>query len=239
LRAATWRFFETFVTPADNMLPPDNFQEDPAPVVRAPDLPDQYRALLLSAVAAAGLRLGGNDRDCRAVGIHLQHHAKLPRFKGHFFNWYGTGDLRPLEPAYISSVDSGNLAGHLIALANACEDWVDAAAAPDARLGLADNLRLRARRWSPCPPQTVRMESNCSRSSSTLGPLNGQQTIATLLPTLKRLAEKGAKTAQNIRRAAGDEESADLLFWIEALRKAANEHGRDRLQIAGSRGHAQ
>ncbi len=29
----TWRFFETYVTADDNFLPPDNFQEDPEPVV--------------------------------------------------------------------------------------------------------------------------------------------------------------------------------------------------------------
>ena len=42
--------------------------------------------------------------------------AKLERFRGHFYNWYDTSDLRALEPKYVSSVDSGNLAGHLIAL---------------------------------------------------------------------------------------------------------------------------
>ena len=47
----------------------------------------------------------------------------LQRFRGHFYNWYDTRDLRPLEPQYVSSVDSGNLAGHLIALANACREW--------------------------------------------------------------------------------------------------------------------
>src|SRR5207302_9312821 len=29
----TWRFFDTFVTAADNMLPPDNFQASPKPVI--------------------------------------------------------------------------------------------------------------------------------------------------------------------------------------------------------------
>ena len=48
--------------------------------------------------------------------------AKLERFRGHFYNWYDTSDLRALEPKYISSVDSGNLAGHLIALGNACHE---------------------------------------------------------------------------------------------------------------------
>ena len=45
---------------------------------------------------------------------------RLERFRGHFYNWYDTLDLRPLDPKYVSSVDSGNLAGHLIALWNAC-----------------------------------------------------------------------------------------------------------------------
>ena len=49
----------------------------------------------------------------------------LERFRGHFYNWYGTLDLRPLEPKYISTVDSGNLAGHLIALWNACAEMAE------------------------------------------------------------------------------------------------------------------
>src|SRR5690606_32053885 len=66
---------------------------------------------------------------------------KLPRYRGHFFNWYDTRDLRVLDPAYVSSVDSGNLAGHLIALANACEDWAEAPPA-DSSQGLSDTLAL-------------------------------------------------------------------------------------------------
>ena len=40
----------------------------------------------------------------------------LKRHRGHFFNWYDTLSLKPLHPAYISTVDSGNLAGHLLTL---------------------------------------------------------------------------------------------------------------------------
>ena len=58
----------------------------------------------------------------------------LERFRGHFYNWYDTRDLRPLEPKYVSSVDSGNLAGHLIALGNACREIVSA---PVTRAGMA------------------------------------------------------------------------------------------------------
>ena len=52
--------------------------------------------------------------------------AKLDRYRGHFYNWYDTETLRALDPQYVSSVDSGNLAGHLIALANTCQSWREA-----------------------------------------------------------------------------------------------------------------
>ena len=51
--------------------------------------------------------------------------GRLARYRGHLYNWYDTRDLRPLEPAYVSSVDSGNLAGHLLALSNACREMLD------------------------------------------------------------------------------------------------------------------
>src|SRR4029079_13077833 len=69
--------------------------------------------------------------------------GRLQRFRGHFYNWYDTRDLRPLEPQYVSSVDSGNLAGHLIAPANACRESADGAiAAPAPIAGIEDALNL-------------------------------------------------------------------------------------------------
>jgi len=46
----------------------------------------------------------------------------LPRLHGHFYNWYDTRDLHMLEPRYVSTVDSGNLAGHLLALTQTCRE---------------------------------------------------------------------------------------------------------------------
>ena len=46
--------------------------------------------------------------------------AALERHQGHFYNWYDTRSLKPLAPLYVSTVDSGNLAGHLIALRQSC-----------------------------------------------------------------------------------------------------------------------
>ena len=59
---------------------------------------------------------------------------RLERFHGHFYNWYDTHDLRPLEPKFVSAVDSGNLAGHLIALGTACREMKAAPAPAEERL---------------------------------------------------------------------------------------------------------
>ena len=40
----------------------------------------------------------------------------MEKYCGHFYNWYDTESLTPLQPKYISTVDSGNLAGHLLVL---------------------------------------------------------------------------------------------------------------------------
>ena len=114
----TWHFFETFVTAGDHMLPPDNFQEDPAPVVAHRTSPTNVGLYLLSVAAAQDFGWLGLLDTTERLEATLQTMARLQRFRGHFYNWYDTSDLSPLEPQYISSVDSGNLAGHLITLNN-------------------------------------------------------------------------------------------------------------------------
>ena len=118
----TWRFFETFVTAEDNMLPPDNFQEDPKPVLAHRTSPTNLGLYLLSAIAAHDFGWIGTHETVERLEATLATMNRLERFRGHFYNWYDTRDLRPLEPKYVSSVDSGNLAGHLIALGNACRE---------------------------------------------------------------------------------------------------------------------
>ena len=124
----TWRYFETFVTAADHMLPPDNFQEDPPPVLAHRTSPTNLGLYLLSAVSARDFGWTGTTETVERLEATLATMSSLQRFRGHFYNWYDTGDLRPLDPRYVSSVDSGNLAGHLIALANACREWIESPA---------------------------------------------------------------------------------------------------------------
>src|SRR5205085_6378838 len=66
---------------------------------------------------------------------------KLPRSRGHFFNWYQTQSLRALNPEYISTVDSGNLAACLLVVKQACLQAGAWPIAPPAGLGgLRDTL---------------------------------------------------------------------------------------------------
>ena len=118
----TWRFFETFVTAADHMLPPDNFQEEPVPALAHRTSPTNLGLYLLSTAAARDFAWVGTTEAAERLEATLATMGRLARFRGHFYNWYDTRDLRPLDPQYVSTVDSGNLAGHLIALANACRE---------------------------------------------------------------------------------------------------------------------
>ena len=216
----TWRFFETFVTPSENMLPPDNFQEEPQPVVAHRTSPTNIGLYLLSAAAARDFGWAGTAETIERLEATFATLAKLPRHRGHFFNWYATRDLRVLEPAYISSVDSGNLAGHLIALANACEEWMDAGPAPGVRHGLMDTLHL-AREAAAAKPE-LGLSSILDEIEALL---TGAQSLEALWPALQRLTEKAAKPVQ----ASGSEE---VVFWIGALKQSINQHSRDRLSLA-------
>ena len=119
----TWRFFEAFVTPADNMLPPDNFQEAPKSVAAHRTSPTNIGLYLLSVACARDFGWIGTLEAVERLETTFATMARMPKHRGHFYNWYNTRDLGPLDPQYVSSVDSGNLAGHLIALANACHGW--------------------------------------------------------------------------------------------------------------------
>ncbi|MFJ5487294.1 glycosyl transferase, partial [Hansschlegelia beijingensis] len=196
----TWRFFETFVTPADHMLPPDNFQEDPQPVVARRTSPTNVGLYLLSAVAARDFGWAGALETVERLEATFASLRNLQRHRGHFLNWYGTQTGQPLTPAYVSTVDSGNLAGHLIALANACEEWAAEPAPAAVRQGLADNLALAR-------VALARLVSRNDRSGRQIvaildeidRQLNGGVAIATLAPVLARPSASSRTAARGAR----------------------------------------
>ncbi len=121
-----WLFFETYVGPADNWLPPDNLQEQPVEVLARRTSPTNIGLSLLANLTAYdfGYIPGGQLLD--RTRNTFQTMAALERYQGHFYNWYDTQYLRPLPPAYVSTVDSGNLAGHLLTLLPGLQALADA-----------------------------------------------------------------------------------------------------------------
>ncbi|WP_218939141.1 GH36-type glycosyl hydrolase domain-containing protein [Pseudomonas nicosulfuronedens] len=223
----TWRFFETFVTPADNLLPPDNFQEQPRPVLAHRTSPTNIGLYLLSAVSARDFGWAGGLQTLERLEGTLAVLEKLPRSHGHFFNWYGTRDLRALEPRYLSSVDSGNLAGHLIVLANACEEWRASPLVEEARQGLLDTLHLARQAVAALPlAEDVALLQVKDDMREIHRALTGPQSLDALLPALGHRAEKAVRCVAGL--APAGEEGGDLSFWFDALRRAFAEHSRDR-----------
>ena len=128
---------------SDHDLPPDNFQEDPAPVVAHRTSPTNIGLYLLSVVAARDFGWIGTSEALERMERTMDSLDTLDHLNGHLFNWYDTTTLEPLTPRYISTVDNGNLASHLLVAANACREWIDT---PDAHgtpaAGIRDGLAL-------------------------------------------------------------------------------------------------
>jgi cyclic beta-1,2-glucan synthetase len=139
----TWRFFETFVGPADSWLPPDNFQQDPDEVVAHRTSPTNIGLALLANLTARDLGYlclsGAVDRISRTMEtVH-----RLEKFRGHLYNWYDTITLAPLIPRYVSTVDSGNLAGCLITMRAGLLELAEAPLIGPATLdGIVDTVLL-------------------------------------------------------------------------------------------------
>lgn len=114
LARRTWSFFERFITEADNWLPPDNYQEAPRETLAHRTSPTNIGLSLLSNMAAYDFGFITRTHLLERTKNTFATLKKLERYRGHFLNWYDTQTLKPLHPRYISSVDSGNLAGHLL-----------------------------------------------------------------------------------------------------------------------------
>ena len=235
----TWRFFETFVTPADHMLPPDNFQEDPAPALAHRTSPTNLGLYLLSVVCARDFGWIGTIEAIERLEATLATMSGLARFRGHFYNWYDTQDLRPLEPRYVSSVDSGNLAGHLIALANACREWRVLPVANARRLaGVGDALdlardeadHLRDGRRTQTVTWHQFDDAHALLAAGVRQALVDGEDIAERLAGLAAKAETVADIARALAIERGDDTGADMRFWAEAIRSSIETHRRDLSQ---------
>jgi cyclic beta-1,2-glucan synthetase len=214
----TWRYFEKFVTAEDNMLPPDNFQEDPKPVIAHRTSPTNIGLYLLSVIAARDFGWLGTLDAAGHLEATFATMEKLERYRGHFYNWYDTTDLRALEPKYISSVDSGNLAGNLIALGNACREMIFRPIVSSAwTRGLEDNLALV--RESAGAHETQLNAALDNFAGLLEQPSENPIAVAQRLTQLAQKADAIVDLARNAPGETG--------IWAEALRECIKAHLRD------------
>jgi cyclic beta-1,2-glucan synthetase len=241
-----WRFFETFAGEEDHWLPPDNFQEDPRPVVAHRTSPTNIGLFLLSTVAAHDFGYTGTLELIERLELTFATLKKLQTFRGHFFNWYDTRNLEPLPPQYISTVDSGNLAGHLIAVKQACLELEDEAVFDERVIeGLTDTLALLRReaqnlganigemRTSVVSIKHLREEIEaCLRVTAEVARLAPPQTLdvwANLFDQLTRRATDMEDMANALAhdQGVGADAFADLRYWIAALLRLTHAVNRD------------
>ncbi len=215
LARRTWRYFTDFVGPEHNWLPPDNYQEYPTPTVAPRTSPTNMGMALLANLAAHDFGYISTGELLRRTHRALRTMEKLERFRGHFYNWYDTRTLLPLHPQYISSVDSGNLVGSLLALRAALSELKNQPVLGRRAFdGLEDTLlALAAHTGSPVAPE---LEQQIKHLQSTLHSANGGgDTLASAQALLDELygATKALVAAPSARN------GGELKYWARALNR--------------------
>ncbi len=206
----TWAFFETFVGPKDYWLPPDNVQEHPVAAVAHRTSPTNMGLSLLANLAAYDFGYLPAGRLIERTTCALRTMAGLERHRGHFYNWYDTQSLKPLQPIYISSVDSGNLAGHLLTLRQGLLALVDAPIL-NARSfdGMGDTFSLLIDAAEGVLPAPFAPFQQALESASTARPA----TLATAWQCLDALVTRAEDGLRNLNTGHGSETHR----WAQAL----------------------
>jgi len=208
----TWRYFDELVTEADHYLPPDNIQEDP-PVLARRTSPTNIGMSLLSNLAAYDLGYIGLADCAERLDRTLATVEKLELYRGHLLNWYDTGNLQPLLPRYISTVDSGNLAGVLWCVKQACLAPRGGSMAE----GYLDTLRLVDDELAVSPDRRLDEARTLVQSLLAL--------FGTTPPKLTDLTDRTAKLEALVTAVVPPE--TELHTWATALQRQLDSHRRD------------
>ncbi len=233
----TWHYFETFVTAEQNFLPPDNFQEIPNKVIAMRTSPTNIGVYLLSVVSARDFGwISLNDAVSRIDATMLTI-EKMERYRGHLYNWYDTSNKRPLYPLYVSSVDSGNLAAHLITVAAACAEWAEA---PSVHLqgdfeGILDIVSIIEESVAELPDDRRRMRPLRQRL---VGRIDGMRRVVEAMKdapeiasistiNLTVLSNEISKLADAIHSETSSARSEVLVDWSKTLEVTCEAHVHD------------
>ncbi|HKO66351.1 MAG TPA: glucoamylase family protein [Burkholderiaceae bacterium] len=194
LARRTWGFFETYVNAEENWLPPDNVQQKSGVVIAHRTSPTNVGLALLGDLTAHDLGYQTGGQFVLRTTNTMRVMQSLERHRGHFFNWYDTRTLAPLNPRYVSTVDSGNFVGSLLTLR------VGLAALPDEPIlharwlgGIGDTFEvLREAIGSQLPPPVVRFAAALERAG-----VESASTLESIWSHIDRLANCAAEIAEH------------------------------------------
>ena len=206
----TWAFFENFVGPDDNWLPPDNYQEYRAATLAHRTSPTNIGLALLANLSAYDFGYITAGQCLERIHHSLETMAKLERHLGHFFNWYDTQTLQPLRPTYISTVDSGNLAGHLLTLRPGLLALADQ---PIVNIRCLDGLRdtLTVLEYATAGNISIALMRFRTMLNSTYA------IQPTTLPAVWQMLTQLAQSAQAIANRNDYPPESEAAWWINAL----------------------
>lgn len=209
LARKTWAFFDDLVGADDNWLAPDNLQQYPIPVVAHRTSPTNIGLSLLANLTAFDFGFITGSVLLERTSNTLSTMEKLERFQGHFYNWYDTQSLQTLSPRYISTVDSGNLAGHLLTLR---QGLLLLPQQPILGYNLLEGLH-----------DVLRIANGHDKKNPGLTKLLRAFEDRTLLPyrieDLKNFFEKIREDVLNITNAWPIGEDTDVALWIRAFER--------------------
>jgi cyclic beta-1,2-glucan synthetase len=223
----TWRYFETFVNAESHQLPPDNFQEEPGPVIARRTSPTNIGLGLLSTLAAHEFGYIRTHEMVDRLESACSTLEGLERHEGHLLNWYDTTSLAALLPRYVSTVDSGNLAGCLLSLAGGLRRVArEPQTLPTVAGGGADAAGLLAEALQALPqvrPGKVDAGAMASEARALQELLAGAATLEEFVPAAERAVALWARVEALALDAAGTGPEGDVVFWAKALLVCAHE----------------
>ena len=122
----TWRYFSAFVSDDTSWLPPDNYQVSHQNRLAMRTSPTNIGLWMTSALGAHDSGYLTIDQVIDRLTRTMATIGRLERHEGHLLNWYDIQTLAPLEPRYVSTVDSGNLLGALWTLEQGLDELAQA-----------------------------------------------------------------------------------------------------------------
>ena len=215
----TWRYFEVFVGPQDNWLPPDNFQDDGDPRIAHRTSPTNMGLALLSNLAAHDLGYLSNARLLDRTTRTIESMEQLERHRGHFLNWYDTSTRQALRPHYVSTVDSGNLIAHVRVLRSGLLELPSGPLLPAGALaGLGDTLAALTEVMGP----------NDDLASLRALLVRPDDALSDQVSWLNRLVAAGAPLADSFDR----ERRPEVAWWADAFLRQARSFLADVTEMA-------